>query len=54
MPVKKKKKQIPKFYFPLKNAELNKQWIRFVNRKDWLAMKYSVLCELHFEDKYLW
>ena len=30
-----------------------KQWIRFVNRRDWLARKHSVLCELHFEDKYL-
>ena len=47
------KKQIAKFYFPLKNAELNKQWIRFVNRKDWLATKHSMLCELHFEEKYL-
>ena len=29
------KKQIAKFDFPLKNAELKKQWIRFVNRRDW-------------------
>ena len=47
------KKQIPKFHFPLKNAELKRQWIRFLNRKDWLAMKHLVLCELHFEEKYL-
>ena len=47
------KKQIAKFDFPLKNVELNKQWIRFVNRRDWLATKNSVLCELHFEEKYL-
>ena len=39
--------------FPLKNAELKRQWIRFVNRRDWLATKHLVLCELHFEDKYL-
>ena len=44
------KKQMAKFHFPLKNAELNKQRIRFVNRRDWLA---TVLCELHFEEKYL-
>ena len=47
------KKQIAKFHFPLKNVELNKQWIRFVNRRDWLARKHSVLCKLHFEEKYL-
>ena len=47
------KKQIAKFHFPLKNVELKKQWIRLVNRRDWLAVKYSVLCELHFEEKYL-
>ena len=47
------KKQIAKFHFSLKNAELNKQCIRFVNRRDWLTKKHSVLCELHFEVKYL-
>ena len=47
------KKQIAKFHFPLKNAELKRQWICFVNRRDWLATKHLVLCELHFEEKYL-
>ena len=47
------KKQIAKFHFPLKIAELNKQWIHFVNKRDWLATKHSMLCELHFEEKYL-
>ena len=47
------KKQIANFHFSLKNAELNKQWICFVNIKDRLAMKHSVLCELPFEKKYL-
>ena len=47
------KKQIAKFYFPLKNGDLKRQWIRFVNRRDWLATKHLVLCELHFEEKYL-
>ena len=40
------KKQIPKFHFPLKLALI-------VNRRDWLPTKDSVLCELHFEEKYL-
>ena len=31
-----------------KNADSKKQWIHFVNRKDWIATKHSVLCELHF------
>ena len=47
------KKQIAKFHFPLKNAELKRQWIRFVNRRDWLATKHLVLRELHFEEKHL-
>ena len=45
-----KKKQIAKFHFPLNIAELNKQWIRFVSRRNWLA---TVLCELNSEEKYL-
>ena len=48
------KKQIPKFHFPLKNSELQKQWICFFNRRDRLATKDSVQSELHFEEKYLW
>ena len=41
------KKQIStKFHFPLKLA-------RIVNIRDWLATKQLVLCELHFEEKYL-
>ena len=47
------KKPSAKFHFPLKNAELNKKWIRFVIKRDWLALKHSVLCELYFEEKYL-
>ena len=44
------KKQMAKFHFPLKNAESKKQRNRFVNRRDWIATKRSVLCELHFEE----
>ena len=47
------KRQISKCHFPLKNAELKKQWIRFVNRRDWIVTKHLLLCELHFEEKYL-
>ena len=47
------KKQIVKFLFPLKNVELNKQWILFVERWDWIATKHSMLYKLHFEEKYL-
>ena len=43
------KKPSGKFHFPLKNVELNKQWIRFVNKRDWPATKYSIMCELYFE-----
>ena len=46
-------KQIAKFHFLLKNADLKKQWIRFVNRRHRLATKHLVLCELHSEKKYL-
>ena len=51
--VSNEKKPSTKFHFPLKNAELNKQWIRFVNKRDQLATKHSILCELYFEEKYL-
>ena len=37
------KKQISKFRFPLKRAELNMQWICFVNGRDWPATKHTVL-----------
>ena len=41
------------FIFPLKDFELNRLWIRYVNQKDWKPRKYSVLCELHFEENYI-
>ena len=43
----------PSAKFQFQNAELNKQWIRFVNKRDWLGTKHSMLCELYFEEKYL-
>ena len=50
---KNETKHITKFHFPLKNFELIRLWIRFVNRKDWKPTKHSVLCELHFEEKHI-
>ena len=51
--VKNEKKQIAKFRFPLKNTELNKFWILFVNCQNWKPTKHSVLCELHVDEKYI-
>ena len=51
--VKNETKHIIKFHFPMKNLELNRLWIRFVNYKDWKPTKNSVLCEFHFEEKYI-
>ena len=46
------KKPSEKFHhFSLRNAELNKQWILFVNKRDRLATNHSMLCELYFEKK---
>ena len=41
------------FSFPLNKPDLNAQWVRFVNRDEWKPTKSSVLCDLHFEDKFL-
>jgi len=43
----------PVFGFPVNKAELNKKWIRFVNRKDWTVPKHSGICAKHFEEKFL-
>ena len=47
---KNETKHTTKFHFPLKNFELNRLWIQFVNRIDWKPTKHSVLCELRFEE----
>ena len=44
---------ISSFRFPLKKPELCAQWERFINRRDWKPSANSVLCELHFEEKYV-
>ena len=46
-------KRLATFHFPLKDDELNKHWIRFVNRAVSVPTKHSVLCELHFDEKYI-
>ena len=33
--------KFPVFRFPLKNPELSKKWIRFVNRIDWASTQHS-------------
>ena len=43
----------PVFRFPAKNADLNKKWIKFVNRKDWAPPKHNGICSKHFEAKFL-
>ena len=48
---KNETKHITKFHFPLKNLELNRDLI--CQRKDWKPTRHSVLCELHFEEKYI-
>ena len=40
---KNETKHITKFHFPLKNFELNRLQIRFVDRKYWKPAKHSVL-----------
>ena len=45
--------KFPVFRFPLKNPELNRKWIRFVNRRDWAPTRRSDVCSKHFEEKFL-
>ena len=45
--------KFPVFRFLLKNSELNRQWIRFVNRRDWAPTGHSGVCSKHFEEKCL-
>ena len=47
----KNKESIASFRFP--KAELLEQWTRFVNRPDWTPSSNSVLCQNHFEDKFI-
>ena len=40
------------FHFLIKKPDLNKQWICFVNRINWV-LTHSVLCELHFKEHFI-
>ena len=42
----------PSFLFP-EITELRSKWIYFVNRKDWIPTKCSVICIDHFEEKFI-
>ena len=41
------------FTFPLKKPDLLSNYIQFVNRSNWTPTKYSVICIMHFEDKFI-
>ena len=43
------------FSFPdeLKENDLRRRWIRFVNRKDWKPTASFFICRRHFEPKYV-
>ena len=45
--------KFPVFRFPLKNPELNRKWIGFVNRRVWAPTRRSGVCSKHFEEKFL-
>ena len=42
--------KVATFHFPKKKPELNEKQILFINRRDWNATSYSVICDLHFEE----
>ena len=41
------------FHFPLQDPEINEKWEHFVSRKGFKATQYSVMCEDHFDPKYI-
>ena len=45
--------KVHSFPFPLKKPELVVHWEKFVNRRDWKPSQNSVLCEKHFDEKYI-
>ena len=49
-------KNISTFSFPLASSDkafLVEHWICFVNRNDWKPSHNSVICEKHFEPKFI-
>ena len=45
--------KFPVSRFPLKNPDLNRKWIRFVNSRDLVSMQRSGVCSKHVEEEYL-
>ena len=48
-----KRKSVSTFHFPVNNDLLTEKWVYFVNKKEWTPSKNSVICERHFEEKYI-
>ena len=40
------------FHFPKKKPGLNEKFISLISRHDWSATRSSVICELHFEERF--
>ena len=49
----KEKQKISTFHFPLDDPEICSLWKYFVGKINWNPTKYSVLCEKHFDTKYI-
>ena len=47
------REKVSTFHFPLSNPEILNDWIHFVNRKDWTPTSRSVICERHFEERFI-
>ena len=45
--------RFPIFSFPTKKTDLNKKWIKFVNRNNWVPPNHGGICAKHFESKFL-
>ena len=45
--------KISTFHFPIDDPEICDKWKYFVGKDDWNPSKYSVLCEKHFDPKYI-
>ena len=50
---KKSDAKICTFHFPMNKPELLVQWERSVNRREWKPTENSILCNKHFDEKYI-
>ena len=41
------------FHFPVKKEDLLQRWVNFVKCQDWRLNPISLLCEKHFEEKFI-